>query len=63
MWNLFNVMQVLAYTRGFVQWPALVDSVVTYIIDANYLETVNKEIMEFGMTEFEVAKSSTKDEF
>ena len=56
-------MQVLAYTRGFVQWPAMVDSVVTYIIDAIYLETVNKEIMEFGMTEFEVAKSSTKDEF
>ena len=25
MWNLFNVMQVLAYTRNFTQWPALVE--------------------------------------
>ena len=63
MWNLFNVMQVLAYTRGFTQWPAMVESAITYIIDAIYLETVNNAIMEFGMTEFEVAKATTKDEF
>lgn len=53
----------MAYTRGFTQWPAMVESVITYIIDAIYLETVNNAIMEFGMTEFEVAKATTKDEF
>ena len=25
MWNMFNVMQVLAYLREFTPWPAIVD--------------------------------------
>ena len=43
-------------------WPALVDSVITYIIDAIYLEKVNNAIMDFGKTEFAVAKDTTKNE-
>ena len=43
-------------------WPALVESVITYIIDAIYLEKVNNAIMDWGKSEFEVAKSTTKNE-
>lgn len=63
MWNLFNVMQVLAYTREFTRWPALVQSVIEYIIEALYMEKVNNAIMDFGKSKFEVAKNSAKDEF
>ena len=48
MWNLFNVMQLLGYTSEFTQWPALFKSVIKYILDAIYLETFNKQIMEYG---------------
>ena len=27
MWNLLNVMQLLAYARNFVTWPALVSMI------------------------------------
>ena len=63
LWNLFNVMQVLAYSREFTQWPAMVDKVIEYIIDALYLEKVNNAIMDFGKSTFEIAKGTTKDEF
>ena len=55
MWNLFNVMQVLAYSRVFTKWPALGKGVITYIIDAIYLKKINEAIMDYGKTEFEVA--------
>ena len=48
MWNLFNVMQVMAYSREFTQWPAMVEKVIEYIIDALYLEKLNNAIMDFG---------------
>ena len=41
MWNLFNVVQVLALSREFTKWPALGKSVITYIIDAIYLKQIN----------------------
>ena len=28
MWNLLNVIQVLAYMRFFAPWPALIDKVL-----------------------------------
>ena len=55
MWNLFNVMQVLALTREFTKWPALEKGVITYIIDAIYLKKITESLMDYGKTEFEVA--------
>ena len=42
MWNLFNVIQVLDYFKKFSVWPALIDSIITYIIDAIYLKKLNE---------------------
>lgn len=58
LWNLFNVMQVLAVSREFTQWPAKVEEVIKYIIEAIYLKEVNNAIMDFGKTQFEVAKGA-----
>ena len=63
MWNLFCVMQVLAYAQNFIMWPAVAQMVITQIIDAIYLKKVNDMIMEFGMSKYEAAKSATKDKF
>ena len=63
MWNLFCVMQVLAYAQNFILWPAVAQMVITQIIDAIYLKKVNDMIMDFGMSKYEAAKSSTKDAF
>ena len=57
MWNLFNVIQVLSYFKQFSVWPALVDSIITYIIDALYLKELNETIMNIGQSEFEQVKS------
>ena len=57
MWNLFNVIQVLNYFRSFSVWPALIDNIITYIIDAIYLKELNKTIMNIGQSEFEQVKS------
>ena len=48
MWNLFTVMQVLSYMRNFCMWPALLQEVITYIIEAVYLNQLNEAIMNFG---------------
>lgn len=63
MWNLFCVMQVLAYAQNFIMWPAVANMVITQIIDALYLKKVNEAIMNYGLTNYEAAKSATKDEF
>lgn len=38
MWNLLNVMQVLAYLRSFTSWPALIELITKNIIEAIYLK-------------------------
>ena len=63
MWNLLNVMQVLAYARNFTEWPATVKLVTKFIIEAIYLNEINNTIMDFGKSQFEVVKGVQKDEF
>ena len=41
-------MQVLAFMRNFTQWPALVESIITQIIEAIYLNEVSDAIMDYG---------------
>ena len=48
-------MQVLAVSREFTQWPAMVEEVIKYIIEAIYLTEVCNAIMDYGKTKFEVA--------
>ena len=38
LWNLFNVLQVLAVSSEFTQWPALIDEIIKYIFEAIYLQ-------------------------
>ena len=38
LWNLLNVMQVLAVTREFTQWPATIEEIIKYLYEALYLE-------------------------
>ena len=52
LWNLFNVMQVLAVSREFTHWPALIDEVIKYIIEAIYLQKVSDTVMNYGKTQF-----------
>ena len=52
MWNLLNVMQVLAYARNFIVWPCMVEMIIKYIIEAIYLNQVNSAIMDYGKTQF-----------
>ena len=37
MWNLLNVMQVLAYVRNFTVWPAFIEMIIKNIVEAIYL--------------------------
>ena len=63
MWNLLNVMQVLAYFKHFSKFPAIIDSFITYIIDALYLKKVIDFFMNIGLSKFEQLKTKTKEEF
>ena len=50
LWNLLNVMQVLAYSTNFTQWPALVEEVNKQVFEAIYLTKVNNMIVDLGKT-------------
>ena len=50
MWNLMNVIQVLAYVRFFSGWPALMLEVFKYIDNAITLKPVSDPIFEYGQS-------------
>ena len=41
MWNLMNVIQVVAYLRFMVSWPANADMMLEYLDDAITLKKVS----------------------
>ena len=59
LWNLLNVIQVLAISREFTNWPALVDEIIKYITDSIYLTRVKDLIFSYTQSEFELAKTVT----
>ena len=63
MWNLMNVIQVLAYLRFFTSWPALMMEVLTHLDNAITLKPVTDPIFEYGLTQFEKANATLSDEF
>ena len=62
MWNLMNVIQVLAYLRFFTSWPALMMEVLTHLDNAITLKPVTDPIFEYGLTQFEKANATLSDE-
>ena len=50
MWNLMNVIQVLAYVRFFSGWPAIILEVFKYMDNAITLKPVSDPIFEYGQS-------------
>ena len=48
MWNLMNVIQVLAYIRFFSGWPAIMLEVFKYMDNAITLKPVSDPVFEYG---------------
>ena len=48
MWNLMNVVQVLAYIRFFSGWPAVMLEIFQYMDDAVTLKPVSDPVFEYG---------------
>ena len=57
MWNLMNVIQVLAYMRFFTNWPASMMEIFRYMDDAITLKPVTDPIFDYGKSAFEKANS------
>ena len=62
MWNLMNVIQVLAYVRFFAGWPALTTEVFEYMDNAITMKPVTDVASEYGKSEFEKANATLTDE-
>ena len=52
MWNLMNVIQVLAYMRFFSHWPAFMMEIFRYMDDAITLKPITDTIFDYGKTKF-----------
>ena len=50
MWNLMNVVQVLAYVRFFSDWPAFMVEIFRYMDDAITLKPVSDPLFELGQS-------------
>ena len=57
MWNLMNVMQVLAYIKNFSNWPANVDTVLSAIDNAVTLDPLCDAIYDYGESAYDKAKN------
>ena len=62
MWNLLNVMQILAYMRFYSKWPAFMMSIFTWIDNAVTLKPVSDAIKDYGKSKFELANQTLSDE-
>ena len=52
MWNLMNVMQVMAYLRLVVDWPANSHMILDSMHNAITLENILKEVKDSYFTDF-----------
>ena len=48
MWNLMNVVQVLAYMRYYTNWPALMLLIYEHMDNAITLKPISDPVMEWG---------------
>ena len=52
MWNLMNVIQVLAYVRFFTGWPAFMLEIFRYMDNAITLKPISDLAFDYGKTQF-----------
>lgn len=52
MWNLYNVIQIMAYIRFFTAWPAFMMEIFTHMDNAVTLKPISDPMFEYGMTGF-----------
>ena len=62
MWNLYNVIQILAYIRFFTNWPAFMLDIFMYMDNAITLKPISDPIFEYGKSEFDKAEATLNDE-
>ena len=62
MWNLMNVVQVLAYVRFFTGWPAQMLGIFEYMDNAITLKPVTNLVFDYGKNQFEKANATLTDE-
>jgi len=62
MWNLMNVIQVLAYVRFFTGWPAFLLEIFKYMDNAITMKPISDLAFEYGKTQFEKANSTLTDD-
>jgi len=62
MWNFLNIVQVLAYIRLFVAWPAFMMLVLQFLDDAVTLKPVTDPFFEIGQSQFDKANSTLSDQ-
>ena len=62
MWNLLNVVQVLAYMRFYARWPAFMGTIFLWMDNAVTLKPVSDSIFDYGKSKFEIANQTLSDE-
>ena len=62
MWNLLNVVQVLAFMRFYTRWPALMAQILLWMENAVTMKPVSDKVFDFGKDKFERANQTLSDE-
>jgi len=62
MWNLMNVIQVLAYVRFYSGWPAFMTKVFEYMDNAITMKPVTDFVFEYGQSKFDMANATLTDQ-
>ena len=62
MWNIMNVMQVLAYTRLFSLWPANIKAVMDAIQLAITMDVFYDKLTNWGLDQYEIAERQWSNE-
>ena len=62
MWNLMNIIQILAYFRLYANWPAMIDFQLNQLELAITLKPVSDLVMDFGKSKFQLANETLSDE-
>ena len=62
MWNLMNVIQVLAYARFFTGWPAMPAQGFEYMDNAITMKPVTDFVSDYSKSKFEKANATLTDQ-
>ena len=62
MWNLLNVIQILAYMKFYARWPAFINDIFERIDDAMKFDPIVDALFDYGKTKFEIANNTLTDE-